>query len=165
VEDWEYEAFRDFAGPLLAAYMDFKLLTGLRRGDILAIRLDQLKEDGIHILISKTCKRIIIQWSDALRAAVAEVRRLPRPITGLHLFCTRRGQPYTSSGFSSIWQRKMKAALVEGILTERFTDHDLRAKSASDIEVEHATQLLAHLDRGTTHRHYRRKPEKVRPIK
>ena len=165
VTDSEYLAFRDFAGTLIGVYMDFKLLTGLRRGDILAIRLDQLKEDGIHVRISKTDKPIIIEWSDALKGAVTAARRLPRPVTGLYLFSTCKGQPYTSSGFSSIWQRKMKAALDSGMLRERFTDHDLRSKSASDTDIEHATRLLAHLDQKTTHRHYRRKPEKVKPLK
>ena len=82
-----------------------------------------------------------------------------------HLFSTRDGRPYTVDGFTSIWQRKMKAAFEKGILKERFTDHDLRAKSGSDTELEHAEKLLAHLDRKTTRRHYRRKPQKVRPIK
>lgn len=111
VEDAEYLAFSDFAGPLLAAYMDFKLLTGLCRGDILAIRLAQLREDGIHIRVAKTNKPLIIEWSNALNAAETTARRLPRPVTGLYLFSTRKGQPYTSSGFSSIWQRKMRRHL------------------------------------------------------
>ncbi len=47
--------------------MDFKLITGLRITDILSMRLDQIKDDGIHIAIAKTGKRIAIRWSDALR--------------------------------------------------------------------------------------------------
>ena len=53
------------------------------------------------------------------------------------------------SGFSSIWQRKMKSALVEGVLKERFTDHDLRRKTASDLDdLEHAKKLLGHANVG-----------------
>lgn len=165
IEDDEYHAFREFAGSLIAAYMDFKLLTGLRKGDILKLRLDQLKDDGIHVTVSKTGKRIIFEWIDALSQAVAAVRALPRPVRGLYLFCTRMGQPYTVEGLSSIWQRKMKQALNVGILRERFTDHDLRAKTGSDTELEHAAKLLAHLDAKTTQRHYRRKIPIVRPLK
>ncbi len=108
VEDWEYDAFRKFAGPLIAAYMNFKLLTGLRKGDILSIRLDQLKEDGIHVYVSKSRKSVIIEWTDALRQAVETIKRLRRqPREGVsrfrtHLFCTRDGRPYTVDGFSSI---------------------------------------------------------------
>ncbi len=167
VEDWEYLAFREFGGPLIAAYIDFKLLTGLRKGDVLCLKIEHLKEDGIHAHISKTNKDIIIAWSDALREAVTAIRSLPRPsrVTGLYLFCTRHGKPYAVSGFSSIWQRRMKAALEAGVLKERFTDHDLRAKSGSDTDLDHAASLLTHLDARTTQRHYRRKTPVVRPLK
>ena len=50
--------------------------------------------------------------------------------------------------------------------TERFTEHDLRAKCASDAEsLEHAQQLLAHAEAATTKRIYRRRGELVRPLK
>lgn len=145
--------------------MDFKYLSGLRQGDILRLRLDQLKEDGIHLTVGKTGKRIVINWSDALRDAVDAVRRLQRPVRGLFLFCNRKGQPYTGNGFRSLWQRRMKSALATGLLKERFREHDIRAKTASDVEREHATELMAHLDAKTTAKHYRRKPEIVRPLK
>lgn len=146
IEDWEYLAFKKDAGDLIAAFMDFKLITGLRKGDVLAMKLQQLRDDGIHITINKTGKRIVIEWSDALRLAVERVRQLPRPVRGMHLFCTRRGSPYTVSGFSSIWQRKMVSAIEKGVLTERFTDQDIRRKAGSDTDLDHATKLLAHSD-------------------
>ena len=163
IEDWEYLAFRNHAGDFIARYMDVKYLTGLRQGDLLALRLDQLKDDGIHFEIKKTGKRIIICWKEDLKAAVEATRKLPRPVRGLYLFCNRRRQPYTGSGFRSIWQRKMRSALEQGVLTERFTEHDLRAKSASDTDPEHATRLLAHSSSKMTET-YLRKPERVSPL-
>ena len=171
VEDQEFEAFREFAGPLIAAYLDFKLLTGLRQADILSLRLDQLKEDGIHVLVSKTKKPHIVQWSPALRQAVETAKALRRqPQRNIsrfstHLFCTRVGKPYTADGFRSIWQRKMRKAHQIGVLSERFTDHDIRAKTGSDADPDHASRLLAHTDPKTTQRHYRRKAETVKPLK
>jgi len=47
-------------------------------------------------------------------------------------------------------------------LAERFTFHDLRAKSASDDELEVATERLAHDDPRTTQKVYRRKPWRAR---
>jgi len=164
IQDWEYLAFRKFAGPLIGAYMDFKLLTGLRKGDILRLRLDHLKDDGIHAHISKTDQNVIFEWTDALRQAVTNIRKIKRPVTGLTLFCTRHGKPYTVSGFSSIWQRKMKEALAKQIIKERFTDHDIRAKAGSDADADQASKLLAHLDSQTTERHYRRKEKVIKPL-
>jgi len=54
-------------------------------------------------------------------------------------------------------------ALKDTKLKERFTEHDLRAKCASDAEtLDHAQSLLAHADSSTTKRIYRRKPEVVK---
>jgi hypothetical protein len=49
------------------------------------------------------------------------------------------------------------------VLAERFTFHDLRAKSASDDELEVATERLAHDDPPTSQKLYRRKPRRARP--
>ena len=164
VSDEEYLAFRDHAGPMIAAYMDVKYVTALRQGDLLALSLNQIRDDGIHVTIGKTGKKVVFEWSPDLRAAILAVRRVQRPIRGMYLFCNRRGQPYTGSGFRSIWQRRMKSALEKGVLRERFREHDLRAKSASDAERGHASELLTHMDARTTETYYRRKPEIVLPI-
>jgi integrase len=86
------------------------------------------------------------------------------------LFCTRRGEGYfdeqsgQAAGWDSIWQRFMTRLLTETKITHRFTEHDLRAKCASDAEtLERARQLLGHADAQITERVYRRKPEIVRP--
>lgn len=163
----EYLAFREFAGPLIAAYMDFKLLTGLRQRDVLNIKKSDLQEDGIHVLVSKTQKPLIISWTPLLRTATRAVQDLQtteKAISGFYLFSTRRGQQYTQDGFRAIWQRRMKKALETGVLKERFRDHDLRGKTGSDTDLEHAQSLLAHLDSKTTEQHYRRKTPVVRPL-
>ena len=50
-------------------------------------------------------------------------------------------------------------------MKEHFTEHDLRAKVASDAgTLEHARSLLAHADSRTTSRVYRRKAEIVEPL-
>ena len=163
VADWEFDAFKAHAGPFLAAYTEFKYLTGLRQGDILALRLDQLRDDGIYVKQRKTGREIIIEWSVRLVAAVAAVRAIPRSIRGFYMFCTRKGAPYSSDGFRSMWQRKMRSALKDGVLTERFREHDLRAKAASDVDRPHAESLLDHADGRVTDRHYLRKPKEVKP--
>lgn len=69
----------------------------------------------------------------------------------------------------SNWHRLMTKATTPGekgeppVLAERFTFHDLRAKSASDDELEAATERLAHDDPRTTQKVYRRKPRRARP--
>lgn len=183
VEDWEVieclslESKRKKGSVLvLQAYIRLKLLTGLRRGDILRLTSADLKADGIHVTPSKTAstsgKRVIIEWSPELQHAIAAAKQV-RPIDiSPWLFCTRKGECYydeakrTASGWDSMWQRFMDRVLAETTMTERFTEHDLRAKCASDAEtLEHARALLSHADSQITQRVYRRRPERVQPAK
>lgn len=183
VEDWELEEClllesKRAKGSVLMiqAYLRLKLLTGLRRGDLLRLTMDALREDGIHALPRKTAhssgKRIIIEWSPALRDAV-EMAKIARPVDiAPWLFCNRRGECYfdeakeTASGWDSMWQRFMDRVLTETKVTERFTEHDIRAKSASDADtLEHAQSLLTHADSKITNKVYRRKPERVKPLR
>lgn len=86
------------------------------------------------------------------------------------LFHTNRGQPYikedaTANGFDSIWRRFMIKAIENTELKEKFTEHDLRAKVASDITSKHASILLGHSSIEFTNRVYRRKPIIIKPAK
>jgi integrase len=172
VEDWELGEALKVASPFIDAYINLKLLIGLRRGDLLSIRLEDLKEDGIHVQPRKTQhttgKKIIYVWIPELREAIDNIKALPKRIGSLWLFSTRTGKPYicengTANSFDSVWQRFMAKALKDTGLKERFTEHDLRAKVASDTETEHARQLLGHSSSSITERVYRRKAEKVTP--
>lgn len=181
VEDWELEEAlaltpkrKSGSVPMIQAYLRIKLLTGLRRGDLLKLTMAQLQEDGIHVTPGKTesssGKRIIIEWSDELRQAIESAKAV-RPVLSPFLFCTRRGECYvkedgTANGWDSLWQRFMERLLEETKVTKRFTEHDIRGKCASDAEtLEHARALLAHADSRTTERVYRRKPERVKPLR
>jgi len=60
----------------------------------------------------------------------------------------------------------MARVMEETRVTEHFTEHDLRAKCASDATtLEHARSLLAHADSKITDRVYRRKPDLVKPLR
>jgi hypothetical protein len=61
---------------------------------------------------------------------------------------------------AALLSHMMKWAIRWGI-----TDHDLRAKTGSDAELEHATNLLAHLDAKVTRKHYRRRVPIVSPLR
>lgn len=169
VEDWELLEFLSVAPDLILAYCPIKLITGLRKGDILSITLQCLQDDGMKVYNSKTKKWMLFEWSDELLQAVDNIKALRRKITSVYLFHTNRGQPYvkedrTTSGFDSIWNRAMSKALERTKLKNRFTEHDLRAKVGSDVESdERAQQLLNHSSIALTKRVYRRKPNKVKP--
>ncbi len=184
IEDWELIEVLALGSKrkkgsvlMLQAYIRLKLLTGMRRGDLLRLKVADLKNpDGMHVTPHKTegstGKSQIYEWSPELEAAVATAKAV-RPVDiSPWLFCTRKGECYineekgTASGWDSVWQRFMERVEKETTITTRFTEHDLRAKCASDAEtLEHARALLAHADSRVTDRIYRRKPERVKPGK
>jgi len=183
VEDWEVVeclslAPRRKAGSVLAAqaYIRIKLLTGLRRGDMLRLTMSDLRDDGIHVEPHKTRdstgKRMIIEWSDELRSAVALAKGARPMKLSPFLFCNRDGEGYIdektgrAGGWESLWRNFIARVMDETKVEEHFTEHDLRAKCASDAEtLEHARQLLAHADGKITERVYRRRPEVVKPLR
>jgi len=93
------------------------------------------------------------------------------PCLSPYLFCELDGTCFVhddgkAPNWNNIWQNFMAKALEKTDLTERFTEHDMRAKVGSDAEsLERANQLLTHSDMRLTKRIYRRKPERIKPTK
>jgi len=178
IEDWEIVEMlsmesRRKKGSVRAiqAYIRLKIITGMSRSDLLRLTMSNLKEDGIHIQRHKTAKstgkRTIYSWDAELRDCV-EKAKASRPALSAYLFCNRSGNGYvneekgTAAGWKSMWQRFSARVLTETKVEINFTEHDLRAKCASDAEtLEHARALLSHADARTTDKIYRRKPEKI----
>ena len=183
IEDWEIvEALaltpmrKSGSVRMIQAYIRIKMLIGLRRGDLLRLRMTDITDAGIKVTPRKTANTTGISrtfsWTPELKAAV-DMAIAARPLDiAPWLFCTKRGEGYFAeetgkpAGWNSMWKRFMKRLLTETKITERFTEHDLRAKCASDAEsLGRAQQLLGHADSKITERVYRRKPEVARPLR
>ena len=171
-EQWEIAEFLSDAPLLLRAYVPLKLLTGLRQGDMLRLRKDAITDAGIVVREGKTGKRRIIEWSDELRTAMRTVQALQCPVSSFYVLSTRvrreglaPGQPYTGDGFRSIWQRQMRKVMKAGRLQESFTEHDLRATTATEAG-ERAQELLDHDSEKTTNIYRRSKePKRIKPLR
>lgn len=166
VEDWELDEFLSVATAFIKAWVEFKMITGLRQGDILALPLNSLREDGIAVKTSKTGRRGIIPWVPELRKAVDALKACNTK-QGLTLVCDRSGKPLNDSAFQNRWGTCMRKALAETELTERFTEHDLRARHATIVDDEggNATDNLLHDDSRTTKTYLRsRKSTTITPL-
>lgn len=163
-----------FAGTLprkWQLYISLKLHTrGRRKGELLRIQHSHLTEAGITFTNNKrNTDRFLVKWTAPLRKIVTEVVELhpaPKPNHDAYLFSGKGGEPYikedgTTSGFDTMWQRHIRKAVDTGVITERFTEHDLRAKAVEDETLEVASRLLRHTSTQVTAKHYRRKPEQI----
>ena len=74
VTDNDFAAVYELASPQLKVAMSLGLLTGLRRGDLLSLTRDNLTEDGLLIDISKTSKKLLIEYSPALLSCYRRIQ-------------------------------------------------------------------------------------------
>lgn len=115
-----------YAELLSAAY-----LSGIRQGDLIALKRENLTRDGIEFTESKTKRQRLVEWSPTLRTicdaamqradAIALHMKRPAPT---RVFTNRFGQPWTKWAVQS--QRRRQ--------THKFRFHDLRGKAASDAK-------------------------------
>lgn len=153
VTDSEFAAIHDAATPIVRSVMALCYATGQRIGDVLGIKYADLLDEGIAFRQQKTGNRLIVAWTDDLRAVVVRAKEL-RTVRGFWLICQRNGKPYSYKGMRDAFNR---ARIASGIAD--VTLHDLRAKSATDADSEglNATLLLGHTTRSRTDRYIRQR--------
>lgn len=99
------------------------LETGLRIGDIVALRVADLKPDGLHYKAQKTGKKGIAKISANTR------KRLPKK--GKWLFPS----PYKNSHITrqAVWSRMKKAGKSAGVDLEGLSPHSMRKVFAVEL--------------------------------
>ena len=164
LQDFELGVLKEAASDQFRCIIDLAYLTAMRKGDLLRLKLSDICEDGLYVQQGKTGKRQIFELTSDLQSLLSRIRKLRRRVSYLWLFATRDGQPYTSSGFDSIWRRVVKRSGVKDV---HF--HDIRAKSITDAKriggLDYAQALAGHESRGTTEGYIKSKElERVRPL-
>lgn len=163
VEHEEFLAVYESAAPPVQVMMGLAYITGQREGDLLRLRRDAVTGDGLALRQGKTRRRLVISWTPALRWLIERAGELPEQgRASLFIVCQANGQPYSESGFQTAWQKHIRKCFDDGLIAERFTFHDLRAKAGTDAK---DGRLLGHLDPRTLRKHYIRKPELVTPVR
>lgn len=145
VTDAEYQALYAFAKPRVQIMMELALRTYQRQGDLLTLKWEQVTPEGVLFRQGKTGKRLMIRRAPKLDAALERAQGLLPHIPKVYVVRSRKGSPYTSEGFRACWQRLMRMAIMKGVIKERFTFHDLRAKAISDTkEIQKAFEGAGH---------------------
>jgi integrase len=121
---------------MIQAYIRLKPLIGIRRGDMLCLRMSDLGDSGIivrpHKTMSTKSSVRIFEWTPALKQAVEQAKAAGAIDFSPWLFCTSEGEGYfnedsgQATGWDSMWQRFMTRVLKGTDVKERFTEHDLR---------------------------------------
>jgi integrase len=167
ITDAEFDAVRAIAKPRIQIAMDLALLTGQRQGDLLNLPQSNVTDEGILFKQGKTGKRLLVEMSPSLQAVVDRAKAMvPVVDIGGYVLRTRRGKPYTSEGFRACWQRTINKAMKLRAIDERFTFHDIRAKSVSDTkDIQKAFERAGHTSMAMTRGVYDRGVRKVTPLR
>ncbi|UOF16429.1 tyrosine-type recombinase/integrase [Lysobacter capsici] len=170
IHDGELAVLLNAASPKLSCMLNFSYLTGLRQSDVVKVKLSDISVDeGIYAVTKKTSTPVLIEWSDELRACVAQANQLWTRKGREYLFESaprgkhaKRGPgPYTPGGVRALWRVARDKTSVKDVRL-----NDLRRKAGSDKDTdEQAADLLAHKDSKVTRKHYRAKPKRAQPAR
>jgi integrase len=161
----ELAIWKRTAPKWLRAYVLLKRLTSKRQSEMLRLTRQSIQDKGLNFSIHKTDRVNIVRWSWAMRVAVNVLLSLHDPnMPNMALFIDENNSGRSMSGFKSAWARAMKSYLAGGADRESFREHDIRAKTASDLSIGRAQELLDHASPSMTQK-YRRGAAKVRPLR
>ena len=151
ITDEEWSAICAHASPALRCMMDIAYLTAQRIGDVLAIRLDQVSDEGITFRQEKTKKRLMVATSPELADAIKRAKGLHRART-LYLLGQSNGKPRSYRGARDLLVRAATRVGVDDVGW-----HDIRAKSITDAKKQglDAQQLAGHSTEQQTNRYLR----------
>lgn len=145
ITDWEYDFVYQNANTLIRGIMEVSYLCAARLSDVIALKREQLLEDGVYIEQAKTGTKQIKKWGPKLRKAIDDVlaERAGKKVVKVspYVFVHSKGTCYTSQGFGGVW-RKLIDSLREELVNKnggkkedylQFTFHDLKSRSISDF--------------------------------
>lgn len=144
----------------LAAMASYAAMTGQRRCEFIDLAFTQVGEGEIRARRRKqrAGKEVwdLIEITPELRALLDRQRASAADERCGAVFPCRSGGPYTEPGFKAMWARMMAAAVAEGIVSRRFSFHDLRAFYATQHKLLRGALPDMHQTQATTARVYDR---------
>jgi len=154
VENSEFTAVKSVAPTVVQDVMEVGYVTSQRISDVLKIKLSDLRDNGIYVCQNKTGARLLLRMS----GDVADMVKRRAATAKTYLF-EHDGKPYTYDGYASMFKRATQRALDQGLIEERFTIHDLRAKSLTDADLRglDAQKLAGHTTRKQTEEYIKRR--------
>lgn len=179
-DDQVWKAVYAHASEELQDAMDIAYLTGQRPADVLKMRLTDISDGALSVRQNKTSKLLRILINDEtgqrteLGRVIDKIQSRSKQVKSLYLVATDTGAPLNKwtlrVRFETACTTAADAATATGndALAERikqFQFRDIRAKAASEQDLESAQKLLGHTKSQITETVYRRVGETVKPTK
>jgi integrase len=148
---------------IVAQMAEFAAYGGNRRIEFLRLTWQQVDRTEGVIRVARAKQRGVVVWEKIAIGPQMEALLDKIEKTGsTYVFCNRGGNPYTSRGFMANWGKWMTEAIKAGIVSKRFTFHDLRAYYVTLHRTERGALPDLHKNPATTARIYDRRTESKR---
>lgn len=139
---------------------EFAALAGNRQIEFLGLHWSQVSETEVRTMRAKqhggATKVEKITISPALAELLQRLRAVSKDDKLGAVFPNRQGNPYTSDGFASMWQKLIVEAVKQKVIDRRFTFHDLRAYYVTQHNERRGQLPALHASPTTTAKVYER---------
>ena len=135
-DDNDYWAFFRYASLQLKIATLLARGTGLRLGDVVTKRCDEVTDEGVYNIQSKgrkyyertgkEIKKQLFEHDAYTRLAWHLSQKQRKQLPSVYFLTNKFGKPFTAAGFSRSWARHMDRAVEKGIIKQKFTFHDHR---------------------------------------
>jgi integrase len=148
---------------IIAQMAEFAAYGGNRRIEFLSLTWQQIDRTASVIRVERAKQRGAVVWEkiDIGPQMAALLDRIERS-DSTYVFRNKHGNPYTSRGFMANWGKWMAEAVKAGVVSRRFTFHDLRAYYVTLHRTERGNLPELHKNPATTARIYDRRKESQR---
>ena len=147
--DTALEVALNMQEPYMFAVMDLQYLQGARHGEVLALKVSDCSDSGIHLKRSKGSADEITEWTPRLKAVYEFFRNLypaaPAPIGGSYLIHNRDGSAIRENQYKNACRRIKAKCKALGVDIDDLHFHDIKANAAmdrSDNDVGHLTEAM-----------------------
>lgn len=146
--------------PVITMAAEFAALAGSRQIEFLSLYWPQFSTDEVRLRRAKQRKGVEkveqISVSPALLALRNRLQAVAKDGKVGTVFPNRHGNPYTASGFASMWGKLMREAIAKKVIGRRFTFHDLRAHYTTQHQEQEGKLPNLHASPTTTAKVYER---------
>jgi len=151
----EYRALRDAArnDPRMFAIIELLLQTGIRIGELAALRLSDIKDSAIHIRPIEKHEERDVPLNKPAKESLERYLKVRPQVEDDHVFITKSGKPFLVRNIRTAIERYFRLAEIENAkvndLRHTFVAHHLK----NGVSLVLLSKLLGHKRISTTERY------------
>lgn len=159
----EYRALRDAArnDARMSAIIELLLQTGIRIGELTALRLSDIQKDSLHIPAMEKHEERIVPLNKRAQEALTKYLEVRPKVEEDHLFITKSGKPFLIRNIRTSIERYFRLAEIKTAkvndLRHTFVAHHLK-HGASIVTL---SKILGHKRISTTERYLEYVPDRA----